>query len=926
MIKLVVSACAAAVSLMATADPVLYKWVGASDASWQALESYTVDDGSGKHVTPTVLPGPLDTVAIIGTASVTNTVVVPDADLEFVAGLGRIGMNAYAKFVLNVQTDSVFRVAINGGTGAAKGSWNRDGWFIKKGPGELILSSSGRYSPDYRLGDYLCYRITVEEGAVRLIPEGPHGQTGAYVPRVEVWKDAEFQTYGAPITKITLDGLFGAGTVLCESSKKVEFNLNDSSTSEFSGRLVGNLQLHIRPKSVTVNLAGVSNEFAQVYVNTDADGEDSPRTWSEVGFAGGSTERTSPDSFGTNGTISIRTGLARFKYLGGAGGVCAKNFNFYELDTGITTYLGIMDGGSVGGLTLSTKSKINRGNCFNRAPMRFVFTGENPLECVYAGEFGENDDGGQTWREDRTCPVALVKQGSGIWHFTDNANRKNTGVIAVDEGTLRFDSIAPVKTVCSLGSAYHRYDPELTVTYSTTGHPHDADFVPYDIRLGHNGTRGTLEYCGTKAVDATASNSRVIAVDGEGALVNATDNAFKWANVITVTNEGPHTLVLGGDMEAVNVISNLCPAAGRTLSVAKEGLGTWTLEGTLTNVGAVAVDKGVLKVDNSMLFKYFRMTVTENMAKYGYQKPGWSNDVYFGQFALYDAEGVRHGCGLKEVSSSTALTPGTVRIRQGRVDTTLAKMFDPALDMETLDAAKEPFCTRIKSSAKLIEPENEASWVSFEMHLEDDAPEIAAMDYIYMASYYGTYYFSVPRAFVFEGSLDGRTWTELYATNNLPTYYDYSKRWASDPKNERGDVAAPRPGKGFRFTRRAVATHGHYPTALVGAGPISVAGGAKLTYEGDVAPIAALSVDLSSGTGDGTIAGARISEDGVLTVTGDVSGLSEIELPLAFEDVEGAVNIANWEVVVNGKSGRWDAVFSNGRLTIHRKGLVLIVR
>lgn len=908
----------------------LYKWVGAPDASWRSLSSYTVSDGTS-DVTPTVLPGPEDTVVLSnGEWNATNLVVVPAADLDYVAGLDHIGMPRYAGIVLNIQTDSVFRVAINGGQTTVSNDWSRSGRIVKQGPGALTLSSANRYSPSagfMYIGDYLCDRIIVEEGKLLLAPERQLDESiAAYVPQLDVAAGAEIHVYEEQraLQTMTVDDLHGEGTICCNSPTEKVIQNRNSSIWDFSGRLVGNVRLKIRAMDQGVNLRGSDNTFGQVLVSY-YEKPDANRS-ADVGFIGGSQSPTDPDSFGTNKLVGCSTFNARFTYLGGPGGTCAKTFNWNNcyIRPEPTGLMGVFDGGEVGGLTLTSDSAIQRGRYYNLYPMRFVFTGQNPTECVFAGAFLQPDNGLGQSSHFNTSPVAIVKEGPGVWHLADNARRQNTGVVAVNEGALRFDSIAPAGTICSLGYGFddHRYDPALTAAGETADYTTTLPRVPYHLRIGHDGKRGTLEYCGTSAAH---SYSRVLAVDGEGALINSSASDFTLSGIMTL-GEGAHTLVLGGDTAAASMAKDITVSEGATLSVVKEGCGAWTLDGANEINGSVTVKEGALTVRNPKEFKYFRMTVPENYVLHQSKTPSWSNSVYFLQFALYDAQGVRRGCNLSKVGPTAPLTPGTVRVTRGNEDMKkFEKVFDPTVDVGALDPSKT---TVLNSNKRLLDPEDEDSWVAFEMRLADGTPEITAFDYVtysYSGSAYG---FTVPYAFVFEGSADGLTWTELCKTNGLaiPTSSTVSKRWASDPENERGDVAADRPGKGFTFTRRAISENGVSPIPMRKAGPIAVAANATLAYEGVVAPIGSLAIDVSA-TACGTIRGATLAESGVVTLTNVPEGKIRTDLPLmAFEDAEGLENLANWQVEVGGKTGRFNLAIRDGRLYLVPHGLVLIVR
>ena len=82
------------------------------------------------------------------------------------------------------------------------------------------------------------------------------------------------------------------------------------------------------------------------------------------------------------------------------------------------------------------------GDGFNQ---RFILTGANASECVIAGPIKKYMDNGTN------CNWRFIKKGSGVWRFSNVANTEMAGVIAVENGTLRYDSIADAGRVCSLG-------------------------------------------------------------------------------------------------------------------------------------------------------------------------------------------------------------------------------------------------------------------------------------------------------------------------------------------------------------------------------------------------------------------------------------------------------------------------------------------
>ena len=190
----------------------------------------------------------------------------------------------------------------------------------------------------------------------------------------------------------------------------------------------------------------------------------------------------------------------------------------------------------------------------------------------------------------------------GIWRFTASTDHYETGTYAIDEGTLRFGSLAPVGTSCSLGLGTMTYDPDYSYKGST---PDTSRQVGYHIRLGGGTTAGTLEYVGTTDV---SNDSRIIAVNGNGTLKNSSGHSFSQYGVVT-SGAGEHTLTLDG----VTEVGDITNAVG-TLSVAVDaGEGTTRLSRDLSFNGKLSVSSGHLKIHNPTNYTYFRMVIKENM-------------------------------------------------------------------------------------------------------------------------------------------------------------------------------------------------------------------------------------------------------------------------------------------------------------------------
>ena len=89
--------------------------------------------------------------------------------------------------------------------------------------------------------------------------------------------------------------------------------------------------------------------------------------------------------------------------------------------------------------------------------------------------------------------------------------------------------------------------------------------------------------------------------------------------------------------------------------------------------------------------------------------------------------------------------------------------------------------------------------------------------------------------------------------------------------------------------------------------------------------ISKLEVDLSEGTGVGTLKGVKLAESGTLNLLGAGSFVS-VELPLAFEESETTGNLSGWTVTVDGKQVNRFLVWTNGRLNVRAPGMLLMFK
>jgi hypothetical protein len=184
-----------------------------------------------------------------------------------------------------------------------------------------------------------------------------------------------------------------------------------------------------------------------------------------------------------------------------------------------------IDGGEYGGLVL--RGKVD----FSGSSMRILqFTGDhaNPCELWGAIPFGDPKN---------TNVTTVIKSGTGVWRFLGNKDRDGVGVVAVENGTLQYDSIAEKGYACSLGYSTNLYEA------LHTGKLEDAvdSKVDYSFLLGGEGTTGTMEYTGDKY---GWCSSRLMAVKSSGRFVS--DVSPYWLEDVYAYGSGDKTFALSG--------------------------------------------------------------------------------------------------------------------------------------------------------------------------------------------------------------------------------------------------------------------------------------------------------------------------------------------------------------------------------------------
>jgi autotransporter-associated beta strand protein len=175
----------------------------------------------------------------------------------------------------------------------------------------------------------------------------------------------------------------------------------------------------------------------------------------------------------------------------------------------------------------------------------------------------------------------LTKAGAGT--MTLNGTNTYTGKTVISAGALSINSISDV------GAGSSSLGNPTTTANGTIG-------------IGATTAAGTLIYTGgghssNRTIDlAGTTGGATIQAEGAGALTLT-------SNFTTSAVSGNKTLTLTGNSTAANTIQGVIPdktAGTAYTTLAKTGVGTWTLSGTNTYTGATTVTAGTLTVSGTL--------------------------------------------------------------------------------------------------------------------------------------------------------------------------------------------------------------------------------------------------------------------------------------------------------------------------------------
>ena len=883
------------------------------------IKNGATDWNAGTSYEGGVLPSANENVVIPAGATVTLD-ASDTASWNLVATLGRI---------VPTDTSSTLRVNVASGEVALSTPFSARttmadtdvGELKKTGSGTLILGSDGKFK-DGEGAKYDYYTaITVENGMLKL----PQGVTTAGVFRygnVMISEAATLHTITLAdgITTIypnmSVRTLTGTGILTGTSTR--EFQVYGSCT--FAGKVTGGAVLSV---SGRVRLTGTASDTTRnmvVYKNED-------KLVTEN--AGGILEVM---SFGEQGLASsvgaaaaIETGVygGGVVYLG-AGETTDKEFKMR--DTLLYPGYNFIDGGVNGGLVWAGALTQNEWHVDETKVHRMVLMGSHTNECVMSGAFRNYTQGGNWY------PIYIIKRGTGVWRMAHNADRTNGGGFAIEEGTLRYDSIAEAGTVCSLGKSDY-----LTENY--TGRDLEDHRVDYAFLLG-SASGGTMEYTGNAAAKCS---TRPVAVKGKGGFKVSGSGTFDFSGFSPY--ETGAELVIETDRTDGNVkVSKITDGKnGEVISVTKKGEGTMTLDGELSFSGKLKVDAGTLLVTGygQEKFTWFRWILKEkavNCARYQDIKSTFYNStadevlrMQMQELALFDENGVRVNKNLAQNTNWTAvadLQPGQVTI-EGSKPTMFGKLDELYNGVQWKSGAQWNGVVIYSSAWPGFVKSNPASWKTVVERLPTGSVAVASYDLGYSAgtnSPSGGYGIT---AFALEGSINGVDWTPLVDRDDCEVPGD-SFRWLSSPDSDANTHLGMSDGNQVKFFDDHQGIAIGVPTSetvgatgtLANAEAIQVAAGATLSASGAVT-VKGLTLDAD---GNGTIEGVNFAVSGVLSVEG-VEGSGALSPPVTFVNCSNLANVTNWSVRINGKPREMVIkIGQDGLITLNPVGFVLMVK
>lgn len=883
-----------------------------------------------------------------GVVTLTESAEVTDADLEVVTNLTGIVLDSKDVVLDFKNTMPVVLPCYVNGNGLLRKSGTGDLFLGNPGAGFTVVNNRGTHCADY----YTKAGVTIAKGAFYMPQEGT---TRYWYGPLTLGEGTMVYTHTGAATGV--DSLHGAGTITNTVVPKLsDYPLNSKmliiseygsyNKSDFSGVIGGNISIYC---SGDVRLSGTDSTFlSSVEVGSayPCNEKSACLRFKTIGHLG------APSSLGlgTQFSFGVRMGSdygGKFYYEGEGDEICDKSFTWamtYDYGAGYPR----IDAGHKGGVTFTG----NWGNQTIENMSGIVLSGSNTEDMVLSNAikcwYGSDADKGF---------FQFRKEGTGSWRLADHDGRSEYfGAWFVQEGTLKYDSIADIGVNCSMGTATQCFPFQKAKAYAVARA--EANRLPYEIELGSAGKTAVLEYSGA---NDCVSNDRRIGLAGSGATLSAGEDAGSVAlyGGVKSVDGAAKKLTLAGTNMRPSTIGNLSNDVDAVLSVEKVGTGEWQLARDIRLTGDLSVKEGVLTiapVHEPKNYKWYRLVITKlgkphtNIVETGLED---MNDCKAADYyvnlrglALYTSDGTPYTPTMtdyvpwdlmdedqKKGSKSykypmgwwKGLQPGQVTVgdyKGSEYRTYPTKALSVLFANMQQDSASNHigYNTYLGCTPSPTSPNN---WLPIVFRLPDDAPAIAYYDLLAnddsnsTSGHISTWYI--------EGSEDGENWTKLHEISSCA--HAKKKCWTSTGTNALEWVAKANclsDERGYELSQTKDPEPAKYATDLSTVSSISVARGAVLqrlagAYEVELPK---LTVDFF-GSGEAMVKGFKIAKQGVLNVLNEPSG--NYMVPVSFIDCVDMANLESWTLKINGKARNRTLKVKDGKLYVERQGLIMTV-
>ena len=774
----------------------------------------------------------------------TGATYANDGDMAILAAAGQVVLPGYSSvFTISNDVDATISVPFAG-----------EGKVVKLGKGTLTLDWKGEYTRFANLGMWeVRDGILLETSTYEMRPKSPQG---VYTPGVL-----------AIAYDMKLPGIVGDGIVSNASAAVRTLYITAGSSekpSVFSGTFAGEKKFAYKDQGGGQQLTNPAAVDMISSVEMQAG--------DIVGYFG----------FGAPPPVQIICRQSSiFEYLGSGASTGSDNIMFNN-ETWCVEY----GAGPTGGLTFNNVIKMP-GDKYG--VVELVLSGSNTTACTFAGTFsgvGSN-----------IKAVYVKKAGTGRWNFT-SSSKSNYGTVEVEKGTLGYASIAERGTSCSLGSAA-RTQSEYTGAYD------ESKMVPYAYLLGDgtvpygvDETVATMLYTGSAAAVIT---NRAVVLRGAGRF--ASESAvLNWTG-FTSAVDAENQLILAGAVDGC-VARGVSNGVG-TVSVAKEGSGSWTLAGDLDFSGSLEARAGTLSV--AQRYHWYKIIFKET---WKIPRSGTDDALMTRGIGLFadgsNAPYTNIAWNASAVGNPATLAPGQACLGRAGYSTQSGR--------EPINFFRNTSLAQVSYSKTLVLT-NSATWIEVIVRLPEDAAPIVRYD-IRAANGGGqsTPYFREAYSWSMQGSCDGIVWDELHTViSNKTTSGATASKYSQSNWYSSG---------GSTPTGWAVRSAPEAPAALAAVVAVGAAEGATLRTD---TAVTAGGIVYDAALGGGTINGFAFSSDCTLELRNMPSGATT--LPIVLTNCTGVGEARIRSVTINGKTKQgWSAVLSEAGITVFPGGTCIIIK